>query len=54
MRLWGGRGASRRVYGVQVGLKSYVFAGGKKFERKWATGQEIFVAMLDGLGVTGC
>ena len=37
-----------------MGLKSYVFAGGKKFEWKRVTGQGVFVAILDGLGVTGC
>ena len=37
-----------------MGLKSYVFAGGKKFERKRVTGQGIFVVILDSLGVTEC
>ena len=32
--------------------KSRVFAGGKKFEGKWVTGQRVFVAMLDALGMT--
>ena len=38
--------------GAQMGLKSHVFAGGKKFERKRMTGQRFFVAMLDGFGMT--
>jgi len=36
----------------QVGLKSYVFAGGKKFEWKWVTGRRVFLALLDAFGVT--
>ncbi|WP_152901898.1 hypothetical protein [Sanguibacter keddieii] len=35
-----------------MGLKSYVFAGGKKFGREWMTGQRVFVAMLDALRMT--
>ena len=35
-----------------MGLKSYVFAGGKKFGWKRMTGQRFFVAMLDGFGMT--
>ena len=45
-------GERLRAYGSQMGLKSYVFAGGKKFEWKRMTGQRIFVAMLDAFGVT--
>ena len=51
--IWGADG-SEVLFFSQAGLKSYVFAGGKKFEWKWVTGQRVFVAMLDGLGVTGC
>ena len=58
MRLWGGWSqVGVEVgcnWGVQMGRKSYVSAGGKKFEWKWVTGQRVFVAMLDGFGVTGC
>jgi len=35
-----------------MGLKSYVFAGGKKFEGVSTTGQRVFLALLDVLGVT--
>ena len=31
-------GQAGRKWGVQMGRKSYIFAGGKKFERKWMTG----------------
>ena len=37
---------------AQLGPKSHVFAGGKKFGRKRMTGQRVFVAMLDALGMT--
>ena len=47
-------GQTGRKWAVQMGPKSHVFAGGKKFEWKRMTGQRVFVAMLDGLGVTGC
>ena len=47
-------GRAGRKWGAWMGLKSYVFAGGKKFEWKRMTGQGVFVAILDGLGVTGC
>ena len=40
------------VSGAQMGLKSYVFAGGKKFEGVSTTGQRVFLALLDVLGVT--
>ena len=35
-----------------MGLKSHVFAGGKKFGWEWVTGQRVFVAVLDALGMT--
>ena len=37
-RIGGVAGERLRASEVQMGLKSYVFAGGKKFERKWMTG----------------
>ena len=49
--IWGADG-SEVLFFSQAGLKSYVLAGGKKFEWKWVTGQWVFVAMLDALGVT--
>ena len=51
--IWGADG-SEVLFFSQVGPKSYVFAGGKKFELKRMIGQRVFVAMLDGLGVTEC
>ena len=60
---WGRLGERLRASGVQMGLKSffsqaglksYVFAGGKKFERKRMTGQRVFVAILDSFGATEC
>ena len=44
--------ARRPRGGLRVGQKSYVFAGGKKFEWRWVTGQRVFLALLDALGVT--
>ena len=49
--IWGADG-SEVLFFSQVGPKSYVFAGGKKFEWKWVTGQRISLALLDALGVT--
>ena len=47
-----GRVVRQEAEWARVGRKSYVFAGGKKFEWKWATGQWVFLVLLDGLGVT--
>ena len=49
--IWGADG-SEVLFFSQVGPKSYVFAGGKKFGWKRMTGQRVFVAMLDALRVT--
>ena len=51
--IWGTDG-SEVLFFSQAGLKSYVLAGGKKFEWKWMTGQRVFVVILDSLWVTGC
>ena len=44
--------ARRPRGGLRVGQKSYVFAGGKKFEGVGMTGCWVFLALLDALGVT--
>ena len=50
---WAVSGAQAgRKWGAWMGLKSHVFAGGKKFGWKWMTGQRVFVAMLDALRMT--
>ena len=49
--IWGADG-SEVLFFSQVGPKSYVFAGGKKFEGVSTTGQRVFLALLDVLGVT--
>ncbi|WP_155835406.1 hypothetical protein [Actinomyces sp. ICM39] len=51
MSIWGADG-SEVLFFSQAGLKSYVLAGGKKFEWKWVTGQWVFLALLDAFGVT--
>ena len=45
-------GASGVASGAQLGPKSRVFAGGKKFGWKRMTGQRVFVALLDALRMT--
>lgn len=49
--IWGADG-SEVLFFSQVGPKSYVFAGGKKFEGVGMTGCWVFLALLDALGVT--
>ena len=56
---WGRRGATGAdgaqvgcKRGARMGLKSYVFAGGKKFEGKRMTERRVFVAILDALRMT--
>ena len=54
-RKWGATGEHLGQAGckwAQLGPKSHVFAGGKKFGRKRMAGQRVFVAMLDALGMT--
>ena len=52
MRQEGVRGVGVKSCGVVLGRKSYVFAGGKKFERKGGAGRRVFLALLDAFGVT--
>jgi len=52
---WGATGEHLGQAGckwAQLGPKSHVFAGGKKFGWKRMAGQRVFVAMLDALGMT--
>ena len=51
MSIWGA-GGSEVLFFPQAGLKSHVFAGGKKFGWKWVTGQRVFLELLDAFGVT--